>query len=406
MDIKETNKKIVKKSPKIILGALFILVFVLGWILGHQDSQFGRVGFSPNIVGKGSTGQNVDFSIFWRTWDLVVDKYDGKVDYEKMVYGAIKGMVDSLGDPYTSFLTPDESKRLEDDLSGTFSGIGAEIGFKNDVLTIIAPLEDTPAKKAGLLGKDKIIKINDEVTEKMDINIAVSKIRGVAGTKVKLLIQRGTESKEYEITRAEITVKSVKSEIKEGNIGYISISRFDDTTTTDLRAVLDNFVSKNVKKVVLDLRDNPGGYLDESVTVASQFIEKGVIVSEKKDVVLGGKQEYKAISGGKMTGSDVKLIVLINGGSASAAEIVAGALKDTGRGVLVGETTFGKGSVQEIEDLYKGAKLRVTIAHWYTPNGKNIAKEGITPDFEVVLTEEDYNADRDPQMVKALELLK
>jgi carboxyl-terminal processing protease len=406
MDLKETNSLIKKKSPRIIVGALFILVFLLGWILGHQDSQFGRIGFTPNIVGKDATGQNIDFSIFWRTWDLLVERFDGKVDYEKMVYGAVKGMVDALGDPYTSFLTPSEAAALEDDLSGVVSGIGAEIGFKNGSLTIIAPLDDSPAKAAGILSGDKILAINGELTTGMNINTAVGKIRGDAGTKVKLILMRGTAEKEYEIVRARVTVKSVKSEIKEGNIGYVSISRFDNSTTDDLVVVLDSFIAKNTKKIIIDLRDNPGGYLDESVTVASQFIGSGVIVAEKKDVIGGRKQEYKAQPGGKMTGSDIKIIVLINGGSASASEIVAGALRDTGRATLVGEKTFGKGSVQEIEDLSRGAKLRVTIAHWYTPSGKNISKEGITPDVEIVMTEDDYNNDRDPQLQKALLLFK
>lgn len=406
MDIKEANKNIKKKSPKIILGALFILVFLLGWILGHQDSQFGRIGFSPNIVGKDAVGQNVDFSIFWRTWDLLVEKFDGKIDYQSMVYGAVKGMVDALGDPYTAFMTPSEAAQLEDDLSGIVSGIGAEIGVKNGELTIIAPIDGSPAKAAGIMAGDRILTINGESTVGMNVNTAVSKIRGDAGTKVKLLLRRGTAQKEYEITREKITVKSVKSETKPGNIGYVSISRFDNNTTEDLINVLNGFVAKDTKKIILDLRDNPGGYLDESVSVASQFIGSGVVVSEKKDVIGGRKQEYKALAGGKMTGSDIKIIVLINGGSASASEIVAGALKDTGRATLVGEKTFGKGSVQEIEDLSAGAKLRVTVAHWYTPNGKNISKEGIAPDVEVKLTEDDFNNDRDPQLAKALELLK
>jgi carboxyl-terminal processing protease len=406
MGIKETNEVLKKKSPKIIIGALFILVFLLGWILGHQDSQFGRVGFTPNIIGKDSAGQNVDFSIFWRTWDLLVEKFDGKIDYQKMVDGAVKGMVSALGDPYTSYMTSDEAAQLENDLSGVVSGIGAEIGIKNKVLTIIAPLDESPAKKAGILAGDKIISIDGTDTTGMDINTAVGKIRGTAGTKVQLTLKRGDVEKEYEITRAVVTVKSVKSEIKSGNVGYVAISRFDTNTTDELITVLDGFTAKSVKKIIIDLRDDPGGYLDESISVASQFIEKGVIVSEKKDVVGGRKQEYKALAGGKMTGSDIKIIVLVNGGSASAAEIVAGALKDTGRAVLVGEKTFGKGSVQEIEDLSKGAKLRVTVAHWYTPNGKNIAKEGIAPDYEVKMTEDDYNNDRDPQLQKALEILK
>lgn len=394
------------KRKRLIIGALFILTFVFGWILGHQDSQFGRVGFSPNIVGKNSQNQNVDFSIFWRTWELIEKKYDGKIDYQKLVFGAVKGMVDALGDPYTAFLTPEEANQLSDDLSGVVSGIGAEVGIKNERVTIIAPIDDSPAKKAGLLAGDVITQINGESIQGMDINTAVSKIRGQAGTKVKLLIERKGQPKEYEITREKVTVKSVKSEIKNNNVGFVSISRFDETTTNELRTVLDGFTQRGIKKVILDLRDNPGGYLDQSVTVASEFIGKGVIVAEKKDVTNAKEMQYKAIPGGKMTGDDIKIVVLINNGSASASEIVAGALKDYKRATLVGEKTFGKGSVQEIESLSQGSKLRVTVAHWYTPNGKNIAKEGIAPDIEVKLTEEDYNADKDPQLDKALELLR
>lgn len=399
------KSKINKKSPRIIVGALFVLVFILGWILGHQDANFGKFGFTPNITGK-DTNKNVDFSAFWRTWELLEQKYDGKVDYEKMVYGAIKGLTDSLGDPYTTFLTPTEAQLLSDDLSGVVSGIGAEIGIKNDKITVIAPIDDSPAKKAGIISGDVITQINDENTEGMDINTAISKIRGEAGTKVKLTITRGAEQKAFEITREKVTLKSVKSEVKKGNVGYVSISRFDENTTEDLRKVLDNFTSKNITKIVLDLRDNPGGYLDQSVSVSSEFIDKGVVVAEKREVDGTGKMEYKASGKGKMTDPRVKIIVLINGGSASASEIVAGALKDHKRATLVGETTFGKGSVQVIEELAKGSKLRVTIAHWYTPNGENIAKNGIKPDVEVKLTEDDYNKNRDPQLDKALELLK
>jgi carboxyl-terminal processing protease len=406
MDIKETNNKLKKNTPRIILVALFIMVFLFGWILGHQDARFGGFGFNPQLIGRGSQSGNADFSIFWRAWDLVEKNFDGKIDYTNMVYGAVKGMVSSLGDPYTAFLTPDEASKLEDDLSGTVSGIGAEIAVKNNKITVVAPIDGSPAKKAGVLAGDIITKIDDTSTEGMDVNTAVTKIRGQAGTKVKLTIQRGTDTKEFEITRDKVTVKSVESEIKNNNIGYVSISRFDDSTTTDLRNALNDFQAKGIKKIILDLRDNPGGYLDQSVSVASEFVGKGVIVSEKKDFQGGQKNDYNALSGGKMTGDDIKIILLVNGGSASASEIVAGALKDYGRATLVGEKTFGKGSVQEIQDLAGGAKLRVTVAHWYTPKGKNISKEGIAPDVEVKMTDADFNANRDPQLDKALELLK
>lgn len=394
------------RNKKIIIGAFYILVFLLGWTLGHQDAKFSSVGYTPKLTGRDSSAANVDFSVFWRAWDLLEKNYDGKIDYQKMVYGAIDGMTKSLGDPYTAFMTPDESKQLEDELTGVIYGIGAEIGTRDNKLIIIAPIDDSPAKAAGIIAGDHVTKINDETTVNMDVNTAVSKIRGQEGTKVKLTIERGGVEKVFEITRAKITVKSVKSEIKNKDVGYISINRFDENTTADLRVILNELAAKGIKKIVLDLRDNPGGYLDESVTVSSEFIKEGVVVTEKKDTILSRANEYKATGKGIATSSDIKLVVLVNGGSASAAEIVAGAIKDYKRGTLVGEKTFGKGSVQEIENLSNGSRMRITVAHWYTPGGKNIGKEGIAPDIEVGLTEADYNAGKDPQLDKALELLK
>lgn len=403
---KKLGKTVKNKSPKIILGALFVLVFLLGWILGHQDARFSRVGFIPDIFNKTGQYENVDFSLFWRAWDILKEKYDGSIDWNKAVTGAIRGLTESLGDPYTTFLSQEEAKDLESELSGVIYGIGAEIGIRSGKITVIAPIDDSPAKKAGVLAGDIILQINDEQTEGMSVDAAISKIRGQEGTKVKLIIERSGAKKELEITRAKIVIENIKSEIKNGNVGYVSIARFDENTTTELRKVLSDFNAKGIKKVILDLRDNPGGYLNESVTVASEFVGSGAIVTEKKDSVFGRKNEYKAVSGGKMTSSDVKLIVLINKGSASASEIVAGAIKDHKRGTLVGEKTFGKGSVQEIENLGKGAKLKITVAHWYTPDGKNISKEGISPDVEVKMSDEDYNKGRDPQLDKAIELLK
>lgn len=399
------NEQIQKKRKRILLGGLFILVFISGWILGQHDFVTSRVGYTPTLSGKNTNSGNADFSTFWRAWDLIEKNYDGELDYSKMVNGAIEGMINAVGDPYTAYMSPEESQRLEDDLSGIISGIGAEVGIRDNKLVIIAPIDDSPAKKAGLLAGDNISQIDGVDTLNMDVNEAVSKIRGKEGTVVKLKIVRSGNTKDYEITRAKITVKSVKSEVKNKDIGYISISRFDSETTQELRKALNDFQTKSIKKIVLDLRDNPGGYLDESVTVASEFIKNGVIVTEKRDKLLGKKNEYKATGKGLLTNEDVKIVVLVNGGSASASEIVAGAIKDLKRGILVGEKTFGKGSVQEIENLAKGSKLRITIAHWYTPNGINIGKQGILPDIEVKMTEADYNAAKDPQLDKAIEIL-
>lgn len=395
-----------QKNKKIKIGIILISVFILGWFFGSQDAKISRVGFTPKLIERDSSESSADFSVFWRAWDLIVEKYDGEVDFKKMIYGAIKGMSEALGDPYTVFMTPEESQALENELSGVIYGIGAEIGIKNDKLTVISPLSESPAEEAGLMPGDIIIKIDDEETTKMSVDEAVSKIRGKEGTNVVLTIARGKTEKTYKIKRSKITIKSVNHEIIEENIGYIEITRFDEKTTTNLRKALDEFASKNIEKIILDLRGNPGGYLDQSISVSSEFLEKGVIVTEKKDVDTNGKRyEYKASGRGKMTDKKYKIVVLVNEGSASAAEIVAGALKDHKRATIVGETTFGKGSVQEIENLSGGAKMRITVAHWYTPNGQNIAKSGIKPDIEAKLTEEDYDKGRDPQLKRAISIL-
>ncbi|MDO8507431.1 MAG: S41 family peptidase [bacterium] len=393
------------KNKKNLLISLFIafLLFSGGYVLGYARSlPTGNI--LPQITNKFSQ-KPVDFGLFWKAWDTVNDKFDGNLDPQKMLYGAISGMVQSTGDPYTEFFTPDEAKNFENDLSGTFSGIGAEIGIKNDKLTVIAPLPDSPAAKAGLKAGDYIKKINDESTTGMPVDTAVMKIRGQEGTDVKLTISRADKDQDYTIKRAKIDVKSVKYSIDNG-ILKITVSRFDKDTATLIREAEDAGMSQNVRGVVLDLRNNPGGLLDSAIDVSSEFIEKGTVVSEKEEKS-GKSTASKASGNGKMTDKGkYPLVVLINKGSASASEIVAGAIHDNGRGQLVGEKSFGKGSVQELENLPDGSELKITVAHWYTPKNININKAGITPDVVVELTDADFNANRDPQMDKALEILK
>jgi len=314
-------------------------------------------------------------------------------------------MVNSLGDPYTVFMTPEEKKIFDEDLSGTFSGIGAEIGIKKNQLQILAPLAGSPAEKAGLKPGDPILKINDESTLNMGIMEAVHKIRGKEGTEVKLTIIKNGKDKVITIKREKIDVKSVKYSMK-GDILYINISRFDEDTVSLVKEAENFGIEKGARGVILDLRNNPGGYLDSAVDISSEFVAKGIVVMEK-DEKRNKKEVFKASGLGKMTDKGkYPMIVLVNEGSASASEIVAGAIRDNSRGQLLGEKTFGKGSVQELVSLPNGSELKVTVAHWYTPNGVNISKEGLKPDIAVKLTDKDFDNSKDPQLNEALKLLR
>lgn len=352
----------------------------------------------------GKTRQ-IDFSSLNDIYGMMQRNFDGEIDDTKALDGAKAGLVAAGGDPYTVYLDAKSAKELENDLQGKLSGIGAEIGKRNNFITIIAPIDDTPADHAGLRPGDVVAKIDDHETTDMTVDEAVSKIRGDAGTKVKLtLVRKDTpEPIEVTITRADINVPSVKWSMKNGNIAYINVTRFGPDTKELVEKAAAELKGKGAGKVILDLRNDPGGYLDAAVEVASEFLKPGQLVVEEKT---GGKSKDKLNSkpGGLLVG--LPTVVLINSGSASASEIVAGALKDHKAARLEGEKSFGKGSVQEIKQLPGGAQLKVTIAHWYTPGGVNINKEGIKPDVEVKMTGDDFNAGRDPQLDRALELLK
>ncbi|HSH31569.1 MAG TPA: S41 family peptidase, partial [Candidatus Saccharimonadales bacterium] len=285
----------------------------------------------------------------------------------------------------------------------TVSGIGAEVGLKNARPTVVAPVADSPAAKAGLRPKDEIVLIDGQDTSGLALDEAAGKIRGPAGFGVKLTIVRNNGAPfEVTITRAVITVASVKSEMKPGGIGYIQLTRFGPDTSAKMRQAADELAGRGARRIILDMRNNPGGYLDAAVAVAGEFLDQKVVVEQRRDDRTIDK--LTAPAGGKLVG--LPTIVLINGGSASASEIVAGALQDHGAARVLGEKSFGKGSVQEVADLHGGANLKVTVAHWFTPKGKNIDKEGIKPDMEVKLEPADYDAGRDPQLDRALELLK
>jgi carboxyl-terminal processing protease len=397
---KDSDKKDSSNIKKnlLLVGLGFMIGIFSFWLIGIINS--------PSLSKK-----KIDTTLLDKVQSILQNKYNGELDYQKMSEGAAAGAVAALGDPYTTFLDEASNKELNDDLAGELSGIGIEVGQKNDRLTVIAPIDGTPADNAGIRAGDYIAAIDGVDSRSLTIDEAVKKIRGEKGTKVKLTIVRGSESpKEIEITRDLINVPSVTSELKADNIGYIKIRRFGEDTAQEVRKAGLELKLQGARVLVLDVRDNPGGYLQSAVDVASEFYSEGVVVEERSR---NSKTKVdNAKPGGALT--DIPVIVLINEGSASASEILAGALNDKDEAILVGEKSYGKGSVQEVICLNnilfsnncKGPSLKVTIANWFTPNGVNISKEGIRPEFEVKLTEDDANNNRDPQLDKAIELAK
>lgn len=391
-----------KRSGRISIG-VFALSLILAFIAGNRLQTIGDYFFAPYTnKGNQALSQNLDFSSVEKTYDILKSKFDGELDNAKLQDGLQKGLVDAAGDPYTVYLSEEDAAEFEGDLNGTFSGIGAELGKRDEKLVVIAPLEGSPAKQAGVRAGDIIAKISGEETTNISVDGAVNKIRGEAGTDITLSLIRGDSPLEVTITRANITVPSVKSEILEGNIGYLQLSRFSDDTAELATKAAQDFKAKNVKGVVLDVRNNGGGLLSSSVDVAGLWLDNKVVVVEKQ----GGKTTSELRTGNNPILGGIPTKVLINEGSASASEILAGALSDNEAAELVGAKSFGKGSVQELVDLPGGAKLKVTVARWFTPKGKNIDKEGITPSVKVELKPEDFNQNKDPQKDKAAELLK
>lgn len=380
-----TDKTITIKRSRLLIGAIAI-AFMAG-VIGSSWQSFGFIA--------------QDFSSLNGLQATLERKFDGDVDGAKALDGAKAGLVASLGDPYTVYMTKKQAQELADDLKGSLSGIGAEIGFRNNQLTIIAPIANTPAAKAGLQPKDTIIKIDGNDPTGLTLDEAVGKIRGKAGTDVTLTIVRGNAAPiDVKITRADINVPSVTWK-QDGEVGVITVSRFGDDTVDLVKQAASALSSQGATKYVLDLRNNGGGYLQAAVGVSNVFMDNKVVVEERKDGKTTDKLSTSA--GGTLVGKPV--VVLINGGSASASEITAGALQDQGIAKLVGEKSFGKGSVQEIIDLAGGAQLKVTVAHWFTPKGRGIDKKGISPDVEVKMTTDDVNAGNDPQLQKAKDLL-
>ena len=394
-----------KPAAKIVAG--FILIF-FAYFLGfyHGQTSAPAIEKISGITGKEDQISSVDFSIFWETWKSIEDKYVGrqKLDRQKMIYEAVKGLVKSTGDPYSTFFTPDESKMLEEDISGSFSGIGAEIGFKKETLTVIAPLKDSPAEKSGILAGDQILKVDDKSTQDMALEEAVSHIRGEKGTTVSLSVFREgfSEAKEFKITRDVIKVPTIDLEMKDG-IAYIKLYNFIGNIEREFRQTAVQAAKNKPKGIVLDLRNNPGGFLEAAIDIAGYFLPKGEVVAIEDFGNGEGENEFR--SKGYKNFENAPLVVLINNGSASASEILAGAVKGREKIKLVGETTFGKGSVQEVISMSNGTSLKVSVARWLTPSGQSIQDSGIEPDVKVEMKKEDIENNKDPQLDKAMETI-
>lgn len=402
-----------KKYAGVYLSViLFIISFGMGVIVDRTLYVKKQITNSEGVIqlnkvlklNRDTNHSSLDFSQFWDVWDKVKSKYVKQpVTEQDMFYGAIQGMLMSLGDPYSLYFPPKAAEEFSKDLSGELEGIGAEIGVKNSQLLVVSPLPDSPAEKAGLRPGDKILDIDKESTFGMDVNTAVSKIRGKAGTKVVLTITRDglTKATEVTITRSKINVPSILFSVKPNNIAYLRVMQFNGDTNGQLDKYIKQIQSRGIKGIILDLRNNPGGYLDSAIYMSSEWVVGGVVVSEKG--MDGQNNDHETQGAHRLAG--IKTVVLVNKGSASASEIVAGALQDTKNAILVGEQTFGKGSVQDFETFPDGSALKLTVAEWFTPNGININKEGIKPNIEIKEDWEKEKVGEDAVLSKALELI-
>jgi carboxyl-terminal processing protease len=394
-----TRHKIPRRVPASVMVIAFIFVAGVGYIAGTFNAQI--VGVVAPLFGARISTETLDLSSVQSTYQALKANYDGEIDDSALIEGANKGLVDALGDEYTVYMNQQENQEFDNSLTGNIGGgVGIELGLRNDALTIVRILKDNPAEDAGLNVNDVIIAVNNESVEGLSVQDTVLKIRGEVGTTVKLTVLRGTETENFTVTRAQVNNPSVYSSIKDG-VGIMTVTRFDNETGAQARAAAQEFKDAKVRGVILDLRGNGGGYVTSAQDLASIWLDRKVVVSERRGNTV--VDELKTGSNPLLGG--VPTVVLVNASSASASEIVAGALKDHGAAQLVGEKTFGKGSVQKLISLPLSAELKVTIARWYTPNGANISEQGITPDKAVTLTSEDINAGRDPQLDAAKDLL-
>ena len=375
-----------------------VIVAIVSFVAGaRSDALFANVA---SVFGVRTSNKTIDLSSVQKTYQELIANYDGKLDTQKLIYGANRGLVEAAGDPHTAYMDPDETKEFDKSLSGQIGGgIGAEIGLRNNKPTIIKPLENSPAQKAGIKAGEAIVKVNDEASSDWSVEKVVSKIRGEVGTSVKLTLLSGGQTHEVSVVRQNIVSPAVESEI-DGEIGILKVNRFGDDTVSLARKYASEFVEKGVKRVILDLRNNPGGTVGAAQGLLGIWLDNQIAMTERR-----GSEIVKTLrTAGTPILGNMKTVVLINGNSASASEITAGALREYGKATLVGQKSYGKGSVQIVLGLPGGSQMKVTEARWYTPKGKNIDKTGIEPDVKVDLSSDDVDNNVDPQMDKAKSL--
>lgn len=403
---------------KILIASIIVSLaigFGGGFLYAQKENNGAVTAALENLVNQDLGKPNdVDFSLFWQVWSKLRNRYvdQGKLNTRAMVYGAIQGMVGAVGDPYTTFFEPVESKKFEEDIAGAFSGVGMEIGKRDGALVVISPLKDSPAMKAGLKTGDRILRINEESTDGISVEEAVKQIRGPKGTKVTLTINSGTDSETREVTivRDIIKVAAATWKMINGDIAYVEITTFSQNLDEEFEQITKEIIQSKAKKIIVDLRNNPGGLLDSSVTTAGWFLPRNSLVTIQE---FGDKTRREYRTDGNAALREYPTVFIINGGSASASEILAGAVHDNRAITLVGEKSFGKGSVQELEKFFDGSSLKVTIAKWLTPNGVSISETGIQADVKVSIDPEAFKKGeiiigepgKDPQLDRAIKIV-
>lgn len=417
MDEQEkTTVDIEKKDTKGLSRAMFFFIalffsaifFIFGFNIGKSQVE-KDVSFDLAVVDNKENEENVDFGLFWDVWDLVKEKYVDHDDLkaQDMIHGAINGMLAATGDPYTVFLDPEQFAQLNEELSGSFEGIGAEVGIKDGIVTIVAPLEDSPAEQAGLRAGDKVVEVEGESTADMTIDDAVKRMRGEKGTELHLKIFRivddTTDTQDITVVRDVIRLDSVRTEFLENDIAHVKLMQFGENTIREFNQAIADIRKNKSKGVIIDVRNNPGGLLNTAVVLSSKFLPNNAIVVIEEDAKKAQKNHYTT---GAHPFLDTPVVILINEGSASASEILAGALRDNRDDItIVGEKSFGKGSVQELIPTSSATAAKITVAKWLTPNGEQINDHGIDPDEKVEYTDEDYKNDSDPQLERAVEIM-